>query len=70
MSMKSKKELEKLGAMSLEELTAKERELKEELFHLRFQDAIGQLRNPHSIGECKKSIARVKTLICERQLKA
>lgn len=43
---------------------------KEELFNLRFQLATGQLSNPQRIGECKKDVARVKTLLCERELKA
>ena len=49
---------------------AKEKELKEELFNLRFQLATGQLSNPQRIGECKKDVDRVKTLLCERELKA
>ena len=53
------KELRKL---TNEELTAREKELKEELFNLRFQSATGQLKNPQRIGECKKDIARIKTV--------
>ena len=49
---------------------AKEKDLKAELFNLRFQLATGQLSNPQRIGECKKDVARVKTLLCERELKA
>ncbi len=60
----------KIRDMSTQELTEKERELKTELFNLRFQLATGQLNNPQRIGECKKDIARVKTLIRERELKA
>ena len=62
-----------LRKLSTEELVAKEKELKEELFNLRFQLATGQLSNPQNpmqIGLCKKDIARVKTLLCERELKA
>ncbi|MBS7228757.1 MAG: 50S ribosomal protein L29 [Eubacteriales bacterium] len=61
------KELRKL---TNEELTAREKELKEELFNLRFQSATGQIKNPQRIGECKKDIARIKTLLCERELAA
>ena len=61
------KELRKL---TNEELTAREKELKEELFNLRFQSATGQLKNPQRIGECKKDSARIKTLLCERELAA
>ena len=43
---------------------------REELFNLRFQLATNQLENPNRIGEVKKNIARVKTVIRERELKA
>ena len=59
-----------LRKLSTQELSAKEKELKEELFNLRFQLATGQLTNPQRVRECKKDVARVKTLICERELKA
>lgn len=59
-----------LRKLSTQELVAKEKELKEELFNLRFQLATGQLENPQRIRECKKDVARVKTLLCERELKA
>ena len=59
-----------LTKMSEAELESKLKELKEELFNLRFQLATGQLSNPQRIGECKKDVARVKTLLCERELKA
>ena len=56
-------ELKKLGA---EELNAKLKELKEELFNLRFQHAINQLENPHRIVEVKRDIARVMTVLREK----
>jgi large subunit ribosomal protein L29 len=56
--------------LTSEELFAREKDLKAELFNLRFQLATGQLANPQRIKECKKDIARVKTLIRERELKA
>ena len=59
-----------LRKLSTQELAAKEKELKEELFNLRFQMATGQVNNPQRMRECKKDVARVKTLLCERQLKA
>ena len=52
-----------LRKLSQADLAARERELKEELFNLRFQLATGQLSNPMRIKECKKDIARVKTLL-------
>ena len=48
--------------MSVEELDKKLKELKGELFNLRFQHAINQLDNPHRIGDVKKDIARVTIL--------
>ncbi len=60
----------KVRELTTEELNAREKELKTELFNLRFQLATGQLANPQRIKECKKDIARVKTLIRERELKA
>ena len=54
-----------LRKLSTEELVAKEKELKEELFNLRFQHAINQLDNPHKITEVKHDIARVMTVLRE-----
>ena len=51
------------------ELEKEEKELKAELFKLRFQLATNQLENPMKLREVKKSIAQVKTIIRERQLK-
>lgn len=55
-----------LRAMTQEELTAKLAELKKELFNLRFQHAINQLENPHKIEEVKRDIARVMTILHEK----
>ena len=52
-----------------EELAAKLKDLKAELFNLRFQLAINQLDNPMRINAVKKDIARVKTIIRENELK-
>lgn len=52
------------------ELAEKLKELKSELFNLRFRHASGQLENPVSIRTCKRNIARVNTVIRERELKA
>jgi len=56
--------------MTQDELNEKCSELKSELFNLRFQLATGQLENPTRIREVKKDIARVKTILRERELKA
>ena len=49
-----------------EELNAKLKELKTELFNLRFQHAINQLDNPHKIVDVKRDIARVMTVLQEK----
>ena len=54
-----------IRAMSADELQKKLTELKDELFHLRFQLAINQLDNPHKITEVKRDIARVYTVLNE-----
>jgi large subunit ribosomal protein L29 len=51
-----------------EELNQKLEELKGELFNLRFQHATNQLDNPRVITEVKRTIARVKTILREREL--
>ena len=56
--------------LSTAELTEKVAGLKEELFNLRFQLATGQLENPSRIREVKKTIARIKTVQREEELKA
>ena len=55
-----------LRNMTPEELSAKLKELKEELFNLRFQHAINQLDNPHKIEDVKRDIARVMTVLHEK----
>lgn len=52
--------------MTTEQLEAKLKELKDELFRLRFQNAIRQLENPHKISDVKKDIARVMTVLQEK----
>lgn len=65
MSMKAAE----LREMSNAELTKKLAELKEELFNLRFQHAINQLDNPVRIDAVKKDIARVMTIMAEKNVK-
>ena len=57
-----------LRKLSAKELDAKLLELKDELFKLRFQQAINQLENPMRISAVKKDIARVKTVIRDIEL--
>ena len=52
--------------MTTEELNEKLAELKKELFNLRFQHAVNQLENPHKITEVKREIARVMTVLNEK----
>ncbi|HHW45932.1 MAG TPA: 50S ribosomal protein L29 [Clostridiales bacterium] len=61
------KEIREKSVPELQELL---KELKQELFHLRFQHAINQLDNPMRIKAVKKDIARVKTIIREHELKS
>ncbi len=61
------KDIREFSATELEQKLAG---LKDELFNLRFQHATGQLENPVRIREVKKTIARIKTLQRERELKA
>jgi large subunit ribosomal protein L29 len=55
--------------MTTQELAAKHTSLKNELFNLRFQQTTGQLKNPLMIRTVKKDIARVLTIIKEREKK-
>ena len=55
--------MNELRNMSAAELTAKVKELKAELFNLRFQHAINQLENPMRINAVKKEIARINTVL-------
>ncbi len=57
-----------LRELSAEELASKLADCKQELFNLRFQHAINQLDNPKKIADVKKTIARIKTIIHEREL--
>lgn len=59
---------ETLRELKIEELVQKLADLKREFHNLRFQKAVGQLANPKSITFCRKEIARVKTVIREREL--
>ena len=64
--MKTREFTKELREMNVEQLNAKLKELKEELFNLRFQHAINQLDNPQRMVEVKKNIARVMTILSEK----
>ena len=57
---------EELRSMSAEQLGVQLADLKKELFNLRFQHAINQLDNPHKITDVKHDIARVMTVLREK----
>ena len=57
-----------LRELTIDELETKLTELKEELFNLRFQHAVNQLENTSRIGAVKKDIARVSTILRQREL--
>ena len=54
--------------LSNEEILSKIEETKEELFNLRFQQATGSLEKPSRINELRKLVARMKTILREREL--
>ena len=58
-----------LRELKNEELLTKLKDLKQELFNLRFSNATGQLTNPMQMVSVKKDIAKVKTILTERELK-
>lgn len=61
-------ELNKIREMTDVELRAELDKMKQELFNLRFQHVTGQLENPLRMREIKRNIARVKTIIREKEL--
>ena len=61
---------QEIHGMTDDELATKLAELKDELFNLHFRHATGQLENPNVINGTKKDIARIKTEIRARELKA
>ena len=61
-------ELKKMRDMTEIELNTELSKMKKELFNLRFQHATGQLENPVQMRELRKDIARVKTIIREKEL--
>ncbi|MCQ2436823.1 MAG: 50S ribosomal protein L29 [Clostridia bacterium] len=66
--MKTSEEMKVLKAKTTAELDADLKAKKSELFNLRFQLATGQLENTAALNECRKSIARVKTIIRQREM--
>ena len=65
--MKSKLELSEFRGMGTAELSAKADSLKEELMKLRFRHSTGQLENTARLGALRKSVARVRSALKEKQ---
>ena len=61
------KEIKEIRGLSVEKLEEKLQELKKDLFMLRMQHATNQLDNPLQIAAVKKNIARIKTIIREKE---
>jgi large subunit ribosomal protein L29 len=64
--MASKKTLTTLKDKSVDELRNRERDLREQLFKLRFQRATGRVENPMKMREVRREIAQIQTLLNER----
>ena len=65
--MMKAKEINQVRGLSVEKLQEKLQELKKDLFMLRMQHATNQLDNPMQINAVKKDIARIKTIIREKE---
>ena len=59
--------ISEIRELTTEELLKKEDELRTELYNLRFQSAVGNLEKPSKIKEDRKTIARIKLIIAERE---
>ena len=66
--MKTKDYVQELNGLTTDQLQNREKELKEQLFNLRFQLATGQLENTASLKTVRKEIARVKTVLRQQEL--
>ena len=64
--MASKKTLTTLKEKSLDELRARERDLREQLFKLRFQRATGRVENPMKMRQVRREIAQIETLLQQK----
>ena len=64
--MASKKTITTLRDKSVDELRARERDLREQLFKLRFQRATGRMESPARMRQVRREIARIKTLLNEK----
>jgi large subunit ribosomal protein L29 len=60
-------ELQEIRNLTIEELALKEKELRKELFNLRYQLLSGRIENPQRIKVARREIARIKTVLSEKQ---
>ena len=65
--MMKAKEIKEIRGLTVEKLEEKLQELKKDLFMLRMQHATNQLENPLQIAAVKKDLARLKTIIREKE---
>ena len=61
-------EAKQMREMSANELAQKREDLKEEIFHLKLRLATSQLENPMKLGQSKRDLARVETILKEKML--
>jgi large subunit ribosomal protein L29 len=64
--MASKKTLKTLTDKTVDELKARQRDLREQMFKLRFQRATGRVENPMKMREVRREIAQIETLLNQR----
>lgn len=57
-----------IRALTTDQMLEKEKQYKEEFFNLRFQQATGQLENTARLRQVRKNIARIKTILSEKEL--
>lgn len=67
--MKRKERIQELRGISKEELVSKEKGLKEELFKINAQRYSGRVDKPHMFSAIKKDIARIQTILSEKEAK-
>ena len=60
-------ELQEIRNLTMDEMVLKEKELRKELFNLRCQLLSGRIENPQRIKSARREIARIKTVVCEKQ---
>jgi large subunit ribosomal protein L29 len=60
-------ELQEIRNLTMDELVLKEKELRKELFNLRYQVLSGRIENPQRIKNARREIARIKTVVYEKQ---